>query len=176
MQSDNPAPDNDTMESLIDTNEQLQTALNQHQRAVLNARKQLGVASPSPQVAPSNSNGNDRVLAWQRSQAELHESGEQPEDPHIVNGKGKETAAGPFDANVGQDPFRDPDENQRHQYEPYHPGGFGQPDGPSSAGAAVGGTSSARRRTDDGGISEDDLYDAPSDAAKEKQTEPMPRV
>ncbi|KAG5942495.1 hypothetical protein E4U53_007235 [Claviceps sorghi] len=45
MVSENPAPDNDTMESLIDTNEQLQTALNQHQRAVLKARKQLGLGT-----------------------------------------------------------------------------------------------------------------------------------
>lgn len=43
MIADDPAPDNDTMESLIDTNEQVQTALNQHQRAVLGARKQLGL-------------------------------------------------------------------------------------------------------------------------------------
>ncbi|KAF4508806.1 hypothetical protein G6O67_005141 [Ophiocordyceps sinensis] len=53
MTSENPAPDNDTMESLIDTNEQLQTALNQHQRAVLSARKQLGPSrSPSDEDAP----------------------------------------------------------------------------------------------------------------------------
>ncbi|KAH6663153.1 hypothetical protein EV126DRAFT_447367 [Verticillium dahliae] len=45
MLAEDPAPDNDTMESLIDANEQLQTALNQHQRGVLNARKQLGLNS-----------------------------------------------------------------------------------------------------------------------------------
>jgi hypothetical protein len=39
MNAENPGPDNDTMESLIDTNEQLQNALNQHHRAVLQARK-----------------------------------------------------------------------------------------------------------------------------------------
>lgn len=43
MVASNPSPDNDTMEALIDTNEQLQTALNQHQRSVLSARKQLGL-------------------------------------------------------------------------------------------------------------------------------------
>lgn len=43
MVATDPAPDNETMESLIDTNEQLQTALNQHQRSVLSARKQLGL-------------------------------------------------------------------------------------------------------------------------------------
>ncbi|KAF4448901.1 hypothetical protein F53441_7725 [Fusarium austroafricanum] len=56
MTSENPTPDNDTMENLIDTNEQLQTALNQHKRAVLSARKQLGLYertdSQSPSVTP----------------------------------------------------------------------------------------------------------------------------
>ncbi|RDA90797.1 hypothetical protein CP533_3630 [Ophiocordyceps camponoti-saundersi (nom. inval.)] len=52
MTSENPSPDNDTMENLIDTNEQLQTALSQHQRAMLSARKQLGLnSSPSESAA-----------------------------------------------------------------------------------------------------------------------------
>ncbi|KAJ4419313.1 hypothetical protein N0V85_001069 [Neurospora sp. IMI 360204] len=46
MSATDPAPDNDTMESLIDTNEQLQQSLNHHKRAVLNAKKQLGIGSP----------------------------------------------------------------------------------------------------------------------------------
>lgn len=54
MRSTDPAPDNETMESLIDTNEQLQTALNQHQRAVLNARKHLGLGERSNNHTPSN--------------------------------------------------------------------------------------------------------------------------
>jgi hypothetical protein len=54
MTSTNPTPDNDTMESLIDTNEQLQTALSQHQRAVLNARKQLGQGERSNNHTSSN--------------------------------------------------------------------------------------------------------------------------
>lgn len=49
-----PAPDNDTMESLIDTNEQLQTALNQHQRAALNARKHLGLGAASENSSPDS--------------------------------------------------------------------------------------------------------------------------
>ncbi|KAK4200164.1 hypothetical protein QBC40DRAFT_74023 [Triangularia verruculosa] len=60
MSCENPAPDNDTMESLIDTNEQLQQALNQHHRAVLQAKKHLGEqrsdnntpVSPSSQDQP----------------------------------------------------------------------------------------------------------------------------
>ena len=44
---DNPAPDDDTMLTLIETNEQLSLAASKHQRAVLQARRATG-ASPSP--------------------------------------------------------------------------------------------------------------------------------
>ncbi|KAI4930411.1 hypothetical protein J4E85_005038 [Alternaria conjuncta] len=46
---DNPAPDDDTMLTLIETNEQLSLAASKHQRAILQARKFMG-ASPSPPV------------------------------------------------------------------------------------------------------------------------------
>jgi hypothetical protein len=59
MVSENPTPDNDTMESLIDTNEQLQTALNQHKRAVLNARKQLGLGINSDENSPLGQSDNE---------------------------------------------------------------------------------------------------------------------
>jgi hypothetical protein len=48
-----PAPDNDTMESLLDTNEQLQRSLNQHQRAVLQAKKHLGLGEPRNSTSPT---------------------------------------------------------------------------------------------------------------------------
>lgn len=66
MVSDSPALDNDTMEGLIDTNEQLQTDLSQHQRAVLSARKQLGDApngSPPPEPPPVVSSANGKGKA-----------------------------------------------------------------------------------------------------------------
>jgi hypothetical protein len=44
---DNPAPDDDTMLTLIETNEQLSLAASKHQRAILQARRAIG-ASPSP--------------------------------------------------------------------------------------------------------------------------------
>jgi hypothetical protein len=50
---DNPAPDDDTMLTLIETNEQLSLAASKHQRAVLQARRLMG-ASPSP--TPANGN------------------------------------------------------------------------------------------------------------------------
>jgi len=174
MTCDAPAPDNDTMESLIDTNEQLQTALNQHQRAVLNARKQFGLGSESQAPTPPT-NGNDRVLEWTRSQQQLYASGETPEAPDVPqgNGKGKATAdehdqpsgagpAGPSrrsDDDDGQDPFRDPDEAQnRHHYEPFNPG-FS-----SAAADAPSGSGAAKPKKDD--ASDDDLYDA-QDRTKE---------
>jgi hypothetical protein len=83
MVSRNPAPDNETMESLIDTNEQLQTALNQHQRSVLNARKQLGLGERSNATSPAADGsfyGPD-----------LLSGGAEPNAPAVGNGKGKVT-------------------------------------------------------------------------------------
>lgn len=50
---DSPPPDDDTLQTLIETNEQLSLALSRHQRAVLQARRALGVAArntPSPAI------------------------------------------------------------------------------------------------------------------------------
>lgn len=51
---DNPAPDDDTMLTLIETNEQLSLAASKHQRAVLQARRAIG-ASPSPPAQQTSS-------------------------------------------------------------------------------------------------------------------------
>lgn len=59
MIAENPAPDNDTMETLIETNEQLSKAMSQHQRAILAARKVVGLGNgdtgntPPPQRTDS---------------------------------------------------------------------------------------------------------------------------
>ncbi|THZ77916.1 hypothetical protein D6C84_08365 [Aureobasidium pullulans] len=50
---DSPPPDDDTLQTLIETNEQLSLALSRHQRAVLQARRALG-QSASPALAPNN--------------------------------------------------------------------------------------------------------------------------
>ena len=49
IHSDNPAPDEDTLLTLIETNDQLATAISKHQRALLQARRVTG-ASPSSTV------------------------------------------------------------------------------------------------------------------------------
>lgn len=48
MNAQSPAPDPDTMLTLIETNDQLNIAMSKHQRAVLSARKASGLATPSP--------------------------------------------------------------------------------------------------------------------------------
>lgn len=57
MISENPSPDNDTMETLIETNEQLSKAMSQHQRAVLNARKAAGLGNDTPTPPPGQDSG-----------------------------------------------------------------------------------------------------------------------
>lgn len=61
MTAENPGPDNETMESLIDVNEELQQALNNEKRARLSARKELGVGDRSENVSPAPEvNGSNR--------------------------------------------------------------------------------------------------------------------
>ncbi|OAL39071.1 hypothetical protein AYO20_01822 [Fonsecaea nubica] len=50
LNAQNPAPDPDTMLTLIETNDLLNIAMSKHQRAVLQARKATGLATPSPQA------------------------------------------------------------------------------------------------------------------------------
>jgi hypothetical protein len=54
---ENPPPDNDTMMTLIETNEQLALSMTKHYRAIVVARKALGIGNPVPppnQVADLN--------------------------------------------------------------------------------------------------------------------------
>ena len=53
INSDNPPPDDDTLLTLIETNDQLALALSKHQRALLQARRFMGATSglPSPPIS-----------------------------------------------------------------------------------------------------------------------------
>jgi len=148
MVANDPAPDNDTMENLIDTNEQLQSALSTHQRAVLSARKQLGIGertpvdTPSPVPPPEANDSRPGV-------PHMGSSGSVPPLPARNNGKGKETEVfapptGPppgkskdFPDEPSEDPFRDPEppsskagpsssyttlDEPKLAFEPFHPG------------------------------------------------------
>lgn len=122
MVSTDPAPDNDTMESLIDTNEQLQTALNQHQRAVLSARKQFGqnvpredtpvsppstddVEVPRPVAGSSKNPGNGKGKQAQIYRAHASGSG-SGSGSGSASGSGAASASGAGAAQ--EDPFADP--------------------------------------------------------------------
>jgi hypothetical protein len=109
MNAENPGPDDDTMESLIDTNEQLQNALNQHHRAVLQARKHanlLAADSDGDARSHTSSPHHDppiRIGGQPQSQSQSLQSrpapalpvrralvsGSSSESSSIGNGKGK---------------------------------------------------------------------------------------
>lgn len=55
---DNPAPDEDTLLTLIETNDQLSVALSKYQRGILNARKTLGA-----NAAPNNGTADATLTA-----------------------------------------------------------------------------------------------------------------
>lgn len=52
INADNPPPDEDTLLTLIETNDALATALSKHQRAILNARKVVSQSPPPAQGGP----------------------------------------------------------------------------------------------------------------------------
>ncbi len=52
IHAENPAPDDDTLLTLIETNEQLSQAMSKHQRALLQARRVTGSTSISPSPPP----------------------------------------------------------------------------------------------------------------------------
>ncbi|KAF2232026.1 hypothetical protein EV356DRAFT_535025 [Viridothelium virens] len=65
---DNPAPDHDTLQTLIETNEQLSLATSKHQRAVLSARRAGGASTPrgtSPYPPPQNGTSTNTTTAPQ---------------------------------------------------------------------------------------------------------------
>lgn len=156
MVSTDPAPDNDTMENLIDTNEQLQTALSQHQRAVLSARKQLGLneRSENPSPAPEQqslhgSGGSNGLQGWQVPHAAAGSSSNSSPAPlsnvSVGNGKGKDAdlysppsqspsphpdpgrGRAPPAEHFSEDPFRDPQPTSSN-------GQLAVPDGPFQPG------------------------------------------
>ncbi|KAI0201835.1 hypothetical protein F4808DRAFT_100171 [Astrocystis sublimbata] len=138
MASENPTPDNETMESLIDTNEQLQNALNLNQRAMLNARKQVETlandnndlvslddrqTTESERGQPNRHSPPGTGLGISLTSGSGSGSRQPAPAPRETNGKGKareyeplsfgESSAGPSRSrtpNVEDDPFRDPDE------------------------------------------------------------------
>ena len=70
INADNPAPDEDTLLTLIETNDAIAASLSKHQRALLQARK-ISTASPSPPNANSESRRERRSSRYRdRSQGQ----------------------------------------------------------------------------------------------------------
>ncbi|KUI72957.1 hypothetical protein VM1G_08110 [Cytospora mali] len=139
MTAENPSPDNETMESLIDVNEELQQALNSQKRAVLSARKELGLGDrsqntspqppevnggtrpPMPAASGSSSgaalpvarrpadNGKGKGKGRQEPDVEYASPPPGPPPGHSVAGPSRSTNISPLSAEEGQDPFRDPE-------------------------------------------------------------------
>ncbi|UKZ47660.1 hypothetical protein TrVGV298_001884 [Trichoderma virens] len=191
MVSTDPAPDNDTMESLIDTNEQLQTALSQHQRAILSARKQLGLneRSENPSPAPEQqslhgSGAPNGVQGWQVPKPAASSSRSSPAPPsQCLSCTWTRAEAGrlPPEPEPVEDPFSDPQpggsSSNGHLLvidEPFHPG-FGlnnHRDGSSTHGTTGSGVASESHSTHnlhpDYQVSDDeDLYTSPPKSSKE---------
>ncbi|KAL7621207.1 hypothetical protein AAE478_008524 [Parahypoxylon ruwenzoriense] len=201
MTAEDPSPDNDTMEHLIDTNEQLQASLSLHQRAMLNARKVVAAMEPpqdpvSPVESERNGSGSEAP----------------PLPSRKSNGKGKEreyehATAGPSRTHTPateDDPFRDPDpeasgsgshaagrsgsgvgassnyiEEPRLAFEPFHPGFETTPSYLGRQESALGKEAmhgaSANLGTDARGSRNDDDNSDTYDATPPKQKEPIYR-
>lgn len=127
MVAENPPPDNDTMLTLIETNDILQRAQSQHHRAILNARKESEIkmenlndirnVAPPPGPPPGHTTQLIGVSATSQSSAANRE-----DETH----------------SIPTDPFRDPSQSHKsafpgneletqdtHSYpesESYHPG------------------------------------------------------
>lgn len=127
IHSDSPAPDEDTLLTLIETNDQLSVALSKHQRAMLQARKAMGT-SPVPSnsaVMPPPGPPPAQELPQQPNGISEPTSNSLPA-PGLFSRR-KQPAAQPATsapASAQEDPFSD------HHETPVEPHDFGLP--PSS--------------------------------------------
>jgi len=120
IHSDSPPPDEDTLLTLIETNDQISTALSRHQRSLLQARRAMGVSS-SPQPPNHNQSG-------------LLEAPSNPA-PNSQPGNRFAAPAGPppgRQALQSEDPNPFGDDNESHQssaglQEPLVSQGYGMP-------------------------------------------------
>lgn len=79
INSEDPRPDEDTLLTLIETNDQISTALSRYQRAMLQARRITG-GTPSPASGSAQRNGNGAA----EMPVNGHPDGGGPYDPPLV--------------------------------------------------------------------------------------------
>lgn len=104
----NPEPDHDTMQTLIETNEQLSLAGSRYQRALLSARRAMGI-SPSPSNAPQQ--GMHAPTAFRSPSEDSRQSAFGPSGGQIpapTNGIGPQQslATSTYQAPLGPPPNR----------------------------------------------------------------------
>lgn len=179
MATEHPAPDNDTMLTLIETNEQLSLATTKHQRAVLETRKALGVTTPDPSVGPVMTSGVTPALPAQPAPPTSMFKPVAPPSrksfPKPTQPVASEQKVSPVSPET-ENPFTDPVEPSDvaatsviDHNEPFHPG-FGSNTGykgpqESTKGAPLDTTSSlkdGRSQPLDANDSDDDPYAAPA--------------
>ena len=85
MNSDNPHPDEDTMMTLIETSDQLNIAMSKHQRAVLQARKTMGLSTPNAQSPPPGTMQNSYAPPPPQQQQQGYQSQNPYSQPQNYN-------------------------------------------------------------------------------------------
>ena len=88
MNCDKPQPDEETMLTLIETNDQLNVAMSKHQRAMLQARKAMGLASPSPLPAGGQEPTSYMMPQHQQGQnvySNISQPQQQARDPYSAS-------------------------------------------------------------------------------------------
>lgn len=83
IHSDNPPPDEDTLLTLIETNDQLASAISRHQRALLQARRYFGPTTTSP-TEPPNGQPLEMPASTSRGQAPEEEQQNPFDDQHTT--------------------------------------------------------------------------------------------
>lgn len=120
IHADNPPPDEDTLLTLIETNDQLSTAISRHQRALLQARRVTGAASSSPSP-PIGSGGIAEAPGSQPIPTPIAASFSPPPGPPP-----RRSTQSP-----SYDPFDDRHEAEQHQMDimhaPLEPQNYGLP-------------------------------------------------
>ncbi|MCJ1285860.1 hypothetical protein MMC26_005202 [Xylographa opegraphella] len=84
INSDNPAPDEDTLLTLIETNDQLSMAMSKHQRAVLQARKVTGQITPDPPAVPPRDAPPQNTYPFPAQDTYLSSARQAPDAPAVA--------------------------------------------------------------------------------------------
>lgn len=134
INAEDPAPDNETLLHLIDTNDQLTLAMSKHQRAVLQARQAISgptttqlppvTATYQPQPGAQQSLDpfrDDNSVPSQQLQAPLQPTGIEGNRPVSREAYGYGPTYGRTNVDEGSSPLA-AQQYQAHSADPYHPG------------------------------------------------------